>query len=249
MKPIDTMCGLMNTVYQSGAVLEVMLHNDSLWHIKPTRPREKVQGSTSLQDLLSRAKKLSEKDRRSLAVLLANALLYLKDSRWLDDHWTKKDICFITSTGEDFDIGRPYLESNFKESLASAAANEPDLLQLHQCPPILGLGVMLLELGLSAPIEKLRLEDDTVNGTVNPNMDIITAGRVLSESEGDLHDGYRAAVQACLDCHFVPDGSFDFADEEFRGLVYQHIVEPLETELYHGWKIKASDLWSETVSS
>lgn len=240
------MCSLIDNTYHSNVVLEMMLNKDSLWQIRSSRPRAKVQEpqpDTTLQHILSSAKRLREKDRRRLAVILANALLHLKDSHWIADNWTKRDICFMIM-GDEIDFSRPYLASKFPRRADSGDTDNPSLMQLHQSPALLGLGVMLLELGISAPIETKRLDEDLMEGIVGVNTDLITAERVLNESVDDLHYGYRAAVKACLDYEFVPpDGSFDFSDDTFRSLVYKHVVQPLEMELYHGWKIKVKDLW------
>lgn len=238
------MCTLIKNSYRSDVCLELLQNRDSLRHIRSSRRRTKVQEpqpSTTLHDVLCGAKRLTNKDRRQLAVILANALLHLKDSLWLEDNWTNKDVCFMV-VNDSIDFCRPYLASGF--SNAANQNDDPDSFQLHQSPALLHLGIILLELGISTPIEAKRLDGDLVDGNVNVNTDLSTAERVLEQSVDELHDGYRAAVQACLDCKFVPaDGSFDFDNEAFRRSVYEHVVKPLEMELYYGWKLKPEDLW------
>lgn len=242
---IEAVCTLLETAYESNSSLELMLSKNSLWYITPKRRRIRVQENTTLHDILDRAKKLTAKDRRTLAVILANALLHLKGSHWLQDRWTKKDVCFMGVVPGSVDVSRPYLASRFPASTYTKAEDNLDH-QLHQCPPLLALGIMLLELGVSKPIEVLRLREDLVDGKVCVNTDLTTAERVLKDSVDELHDGYRTAVQACLDCTFVPpEVPLDFDNEDFRNLVHKHIVRPLELELEYGWKIKPEDLWSD----
>jgi hypothetical protein len=245
---IDTLCQLIEKAHQNGATLEFILNKQDLWHIKPEKRSVKVQepqpDDYTLHDLLQRSKRLSERDRRRLAVILANAVLLLKDSRWLADHWDKHDVCFMQMLDGSTDLVRPYVATQFQQA---AEDLQEDLgFVLHQCRPLLCLGIILLELGLSEPIEKQRVPDDLINGQVNVNSDLNTAERVLVESVDELHDNYRAAVAACLDCKFVPqDLECDFSNEAFRNLVHEHVIEPLETELLHGWGEKPSDLWAD----
>jgi len=204
-----------------------------------------VSENTTLHDLLNRPKRLNLKGRRKLAVILANGLLHLKDSQWLENSWNERDICFMITHRDGVDLSRPYLASRFSNATEGEAGEDEDFLMLHQSPPLLALGIMLLELGLSKSIEELRTEDDLVDGRVTVNTNFLTAKRVLDEFRDELHDGYRAAVQACLDCDFAaPDATLDFEDQFTRTKVYQHIVEPLEAELFYGWKIKPGDLGS-----
>lgn len=244
--PIDAgMCSLLTTSYEAGACLELLLSKGSLWRIRSEQRRKIVQDeqpNMTLLDVLDRAKRLSLKDRLKLAVVLATALLHLKDSRWLADDWTKRSVAFMMLNGA-VDVCRPYLASTFP-SHAALAVDQPDLNLLHPSPALLGLGIMLLEIGMSTPIEQARSEEELVSGNISVNTDLFTAIRVLEQSEGDLHVKYRAAVHACLRCHFVPmDAAPDFDDEEIRRLVYVNVVQPLEMDLYEGWGVRPDDLW------
>lgn len=225
--------------------LEMMLvQNDKLVSITPSRRRVRVRPhTTSLREILD-SKRTKLRERRKLAVILAHALLHFKDSRWLEENWSKEDVLFM-SADDDIDLSRPYLVSTFQNPHENLAGPSTDFaIQLHRSPPLLGLGIMLLELGIAAPIEARRLQDDMTGGVVNVNTNYFTATRILEESIAELQNTYRSAVYACLDCKFVPtEGAIDFGDEKVRQSLYEHVVKPLEQELNQGWDIKPEDLW------
>lgn len=225
----------------------MLLKGNALFHIESRRRRIRVQEANTTLDKLFNKCRPTVKDRRKLAVVLAHALLHLKESRWMKNNWTKADVCFMASEDNAIDLSRPYLASRFRES-DSNTTEESD--QLHKCRPLLELGIILLELGVSAPLDTQRTEQDLVNGHVNENTDFFTANRLLLESTEDLQDDYREAVSACLHYKFAsPESSFDFGDEEFRRLIYEHVIKPLERELLHGWGTKPKDLWRGGLGS
>lgn len=161
------MCSLVGDAYHTDTFLELMLSKDGLYHIKSSRRRVRVQEPqprTTLHDLLSRAATraghLSRKDRRRLAFILANAMLHLQNSMWLDDTWSKNDVCFMQSVERGIDITRPYLASTFGTTVVVQPTQSSG--HLHDCPPLLSLGITLLEIGLTEPIEGLRDPSDLV---------------------------------------------------------------------------------------
>lgn len=229
----------------SDVQLEMMLlKNDRLVRVHSSRRRLRVRPHTTRLSELLDSQRAKLRERRKLAVILAHALLHLKDSRWLEEHWTKEDVLFMSVDG-GIDLSRPYLVSTLRNPENRHAGPSADLAsQLHRSPPLLGLGIILLELGIAAPIETKRLQDDMPGGTVNVNTNYFTATRILEESIAELQDTYRSAVDACLDYKFVPtEGTLDFSDDGVRRWLYEHVVEPLERELKQGWGIKPEDLW------
>ncbi|KAK5153115.1 hypothetical protein LTS14_007759 [Recurvomyces mirabilis] len=245
MEQISAMCNLVDRAYHNGANTELLLNGQALWHIKSTSLRRKVPEPKTLNDLLRTRKLLSRRNRHRLAVILANALLHLKDSEWLQDRWSKEEVHFMHMSDGSTDIKRPYVAVALDGSgppQTTAGADD----SIHECPPLLSLGIMLLELGISESLQRRQLKEDLVEGVATANTDFLTALRVLDESVDDLHDRYRAAVDACLNCHFLdPDIARDFSNEAFQSLVYNNIVVPLEDELLSGWNDKPEDLWNQ----
>ena len=97
--------------------------------------------------------------------------------------------------------------------------------------------MLLLEIYNNKPIESQWVEDDMCAGKPNENTNLTTAIRLLQESKGDLYEGYRAAIQACLDCD-----SRKLDAENLRAEIYNKVVLPLEQELWHGFHVKPEDL-------
>ncbi|KAK5107685.1 hypothetical protein LTR62_000920 [Meristemomyces frigidus] len=259
--PITAMCTLVERAHRNGVGFDLLLNNDralnkdQLLHIKSNGPSARMtdsQTQTSLHDLLISRDRFTVRDRRRLAVILAHALLHLKGSHWLRDSWSKDDVRFMHLLKDGrADVRRPYVSY---AAVPEAGSSDDDATsQLHECPPLLGLGIVLLELGLSHPIDQRREEMDMMGNVPHINTNFFTAMRVLDDSEGDLQKSYWGAVQACLTCSEleVPGSgkAFDFSDDVFRGMVYEHVVAPLEAELFAGWGEKLEDLWDQDVVS
>jgi hypothetical protein len=216
----------------------------TLWHASSSRDRlciEASQPSVSLATLLEGGRRLTTKERRKLAVILSHSMLHFCDSPWLSKEWSKEHIEFF-ARAKGIDLERPYLTTNFEPFCPQ---NDLDTaFRVHQNPSVLALGILLLEIELCASIESFRSDKDlSPEGLPNVNTDLFTAERLLGEKVDDIYEGYKGAIQACLRCDFVgPQQSKSLEDEDFRQAVYEHIVEPLEAELYHACKIRPNEL-------
>lgn len=199
---------------------------------------------TSLKEILDRSSKLSLKERRRLAVVLAHAVLHFCGGPWLNENWDKDNVSFFpqTKAGNGVaDLSRPYLSAKFTND--DDSEEDPASLTHHEYPTILGLGVLLLELDLCGSIEERYAENEKVNGAANANTKLTTAERLFEESVDQMYVRYRAAIDACLNCNWVMDDKgLMIEDEALRTEMYHRIVAPLEEELETGWKIKPEAL-------
>lgn len=241
MNLIDPLCKRAQIACNKGVNLELILAEDKcLYGIKAERPRVRIhnQGDTLQVHL-----KQSLKDRRTLAVILARGFLHLKESLWLEDNWGKQ-LCFMTLVDGKPDIKRPFLTTRVKgKAVQSPRAVDDDSanMLMHECPPLLALGILLVELGITETIESRREPTDT---DVAVNADFFTASRVHELCVDEWGDDYHAAVAACLEPQKFFGQSLDFDDERVCGLVHKHIVMPLEAEVHKSWaKLDTSELW------
>jgi hypothetical protein len=106
-------------------------------------------------------KSLRLKEKRILALLLVHAWLQFAESTWLNNDWTKENVIFFrTSEQSAVDIQRPYLFTYFQENAAVKDIDDSGMISMiHPNPSALALGMLLLEIELTRPIDKMRTED------------------------------------------------------------------------------------------
>ncbi|KAI9656217.1 MAG: hypothetical protein M1821_004880 [Bathelium mastoideum] len=231
---------LMNFAHGRKSTLQIVFDQEKLWQIQ-SRKRSlslEKQKDLSLKDLLHDPDHhIRLKEQRILAVTLAHAALHCSDGPWLGEDWSKEHITFFTNdpSGEP-DLSRPFLKVRFEAGL-KRTDDDCDLFNLHTNPALLSLGILLLEIYLKGPIESRWSPEDLDEGEPNENTNLTTAIRLLQDAEGEIYEGYRKAVRACLQSDIQ-----DVDADELRRKVYQEIVWPLEQELDHGFHIKPEDL-------
>jgi len=232
---------------------------EQLWQVnsKPKRLWGLESGpAVSLGAFLRDTGKMTLKQKRILAVILAHTMLQYCGSPWMAEDWNKEHIEFFHQTIErdgaaKLDLERPYLSKGFVTSRTAQGGSPKDVL--HPCPSVLALGILLLEIGLGVPIESKRADADLNGGRVNANTDLFTASRILEEPHDnmDMYDSdYFKIIQACIDCKFLVNLQRpSLGDEEVRQAVYDKIVVPLEEELQTGWGITVDHLSNSNTKS
>jgi hypothetical protein len=240
----ESVCTLIKEAHKNNNSLELVFDGEKLWQVRSSgshivlRPEIGIPLKTLLGDSESR---LKLKERRALAVVLAHAILHYCESPWVPNTWNKEHVNFFATT-KGPDLMRPYLVTQF-EPLSTIAEETSDNMYSHPSPALLSLGILLLELYLSKPIESLWEFDDTENGMEGINTNWITAEKLLDKMGDDLYEGYRNAIQACLRIDYVGiEGSLSLDDEGFRKLIYERVVIPLEDELDNGFHVTPEDL-------
>jgi hypothetical protein len=224
-----------------------MYNGTELYHSKSTDKRLCIEGdrpSLSLADLLAcKGKKFSLRERRILAVILAQTMLHFSDSPWLGKKWNKRHVKFFWRTA-GYDLKRPYLTTTFKQRDPDQKFN---VMEVHPNPSVLALGVLLLEIELWKNIEDCRDKGDlSSEGIAAMNIDLFTAKRLFNQRFDDMTMNYQIAIDACLKCNLVEPGQpTTLDDEQFRQAVYDQIVEPLEEELFHACHIRPHQLSCE----
>ena len=246
---IDNICELLELAQENNCSLRMQYDGEQLWQVnsKPKRLWGLESGpAVSLGAFLRNTGKMTLKQKRILAVILAHTMLQYCGSPWMAEDWNKEHIEFFHQTikrdgAANLDLERPYLSKGFVTS-RTAQGGSPKYV-LHPCPPVLALGILLLEIELGVPIESKRADADLNGGKVNANTDYFTATRILEESYDNMYHSYFKIIQACLDCKFFAELQRpSLEDEEFRQAVYDEIVVPLEEELRTAWGITVDHL-------
>ncbi|QVM06015.1 hypothetical protein D8B26_000725 [Coccidioides posadasii str. Silveira] len=187
--------------------------------------------STGIQHRLSRA------DRLQLAVTLASSILQLYQTPWLEDVWQKDEILFIQRTDGPV-YGQPFITRHLSSAVSKQTKPklEPHTHPVIRNPVLFALGVLLIELCLSKPLEQLRLpEEMDKDGHPNPLSNWMTANRLVDEIYMKGGSRYGDAVRHCIRCDFDRRDA-NLEREDFQQAGYDKIVSLLEKDLkdFHG---------------
>ena len=246
---IDNICELLELAQENNCSLRMQYDGEQLWQVnsKPKRLWGLESGpAVSLGAFLRNTGTMTLKQKRILAVILAHTMLQYCGSPWMAEDWNKEHIEFFHQTIErdgaaELKLERPYLSSSFVPSRTAQGVSSK--YAIHPCPPVLALGILLLEIELGVPIESKRADADLNGGNVNANTDLFTAYRILKESQDNMYNSHFKIIQACLDCKFLAGLQRpSLEDEEFRQAIYDEIAMPLEEELDVGWGITVDHL-------
>lgn len=183
--------------------------------------------------LLNGGQEWSLKDRYTLAVVLAHAVLHCCGSPWLRTAWNKDHVSFFKKDStQKPDLSRPFLAVDFEDHVAGDQ-QQNDLFAQHSNPMLLSLGILLLEVYNATRIESHWTAEDLTDGRhPNANTNLTAALRLLESSNGDVVLRYREAVKACLEWDSVDDSA---GKEDWNLRLYEAIVRPLEQELKDGF--------------
>lgn len=246
----NLLCQSLMEANSNKCLPEILFDGTSIWHVPgmSTLKTQQIPSSiehnttdTSLAALLAGQERLNLKDRRILAVILGHSLLHFCESPWLNKQWNKEHISFFLKPG-DFGIQHPYLSTDFQDTTTEDDAEA--IFKLHPNASVLAFGILLLEMELHCVIETQRREGDLDDGKPTVNTDYFTALRVLKDASDNIYHSYSKAVTACLQCNFYNPDTMEpsLDDSDFRQAVYDHVVRPLENDLYLGFEIFPNDL-------
>ncbi|KAG5656070.1 hypothetical protein KAF25_001640 [Fusarium avenaceum] len=190
--------------------------------------------------------KLTDKDKILLAHAIAHSFWQFFGSDMMRNRWTSGDIWFMYEMN-DQQIPKDQLELRVYMSLdfgdqQSASEDEDRSMLTHPFPHILGLGIVLLQIGLERPFKSLA----HLPSTSRLNRDHGAARQLLGELEKAQwartthRDIFARAVANCLDpstfmtsntktraIQISSIANTDMGDNGRRRKVYTEIVEPL----------------------
>ncbi|KAH7372317.1 hypothetical protein BKA66DRAFT_572438 [Pyrenochaeta sp. MPI-SDFR-AT-0127] len=256
-KKIEKLCRTILQANRSRCTPQILFDGGCLWHVTSKQQSRRlsqtlnVDGNevdTSLATLLRGERKLKQKEKRILSVILANSLLHFCESPWLSREWSKEHISFFSSEKGGLDIRRPYLSTDFQDVKPE---DEADVLyRIHPNPSVLALGILLLEIEMGLPIEHGRGDEDLdEDGKPTVNTNYFAALRLFEGISDDIYQNHRQAVAACLNCDFYDEDAMEpsLDNPEFRQAVYNNIVRPLEQELYSAYDLTPDKLGLDLI--
>ncbi|KAI0180728.1 pfs domain-containing protein [Hypoxylon sp. FL1284] len=263
--------------------LEFKVTRDQLFKLQSERSQfsiDKTRNAVTLEEFLKRGPhSFTERTRRILAVLLSYAALHLNDTPWLQPTWKSSDIIFFRTPTSAIPL-KPFIQTQLSGlNLNSVDTNphnghtdgeseqedsdygeidpddiDPDDLVRHQCPSLVTLAVMLMEVYFVIPFEMLakkygvEIGDEASSHTTYLDVDMVFRA---CRDEIPENFQFRYAVEKCLDPVMWEDEDGNKLDDQtLRIRIYQEIVRPLENELtqaYSNISIEGLDQFAQTL--
>lgn len=239
---ITSLCEAIRAAQSERTVDGYLAYTSRECHIKiSSSSPSNVAEPVSLDYLLSAGSNLPRRQRLSIAVNLAHAVLQLHKSPWLNEFWSKKDIYF-SSHGLDR-YKRPVIDHLYVSRLFKAQI-QPDLSATLVAEDyvnsviinrsLFALGIILIELGLNKAFEDLYAESKGP-GALAPGEPLSTietysvATNLVELVYDEQGTQYGYVVQRCLKCEFgILDSKKQLDIDAFLALVYEGVLAPLE---------------------
>ncbi|KAF8531431.1 hypothetical protein BDD12DRAFT_800092 [Trichophaea hybrida] len=174
-------------------------------------PQNEIRKPASLEEILNcgGAVSLATKQKCTLALTLASAVLQLHNTPWMNESWDLKDIYSTQSTHSSTMV---------------------DVTCLLKNKMVFALGVALLEMSYGKHILSLKTaEDPEPQGYDSLLTKIYIANRLVGEIGARESKNYADAARRCIHCCF-DTSHFDLDSKEFRDLFYQGVVLPLQRD-------------------
>jgi hypothetical protein len=227
---ISELCGHLKSASPAISI-DLRLEDPTFYRTRPSPSKlvsREAPPSQSLQDVINGVPILNARSRIKLAVLVAYSVLHLSGTHWLPPGWNKSSFYLLKPKDKSSFILRPLLGSRIgSSSRLSGYIPSP----IHPHPDLLQLGILLLEIILKEPIERMKnpeVDDSTVQ--VEADRNLFAAEWKYDDYEWDVHEEYKAAVEACLRWDSPVKGP-DQNEKEYSHYIYNNVVRPLEREL------------------
>lgn len=234
--------------------------NGSLWKLRSGKryfTLDENKAPISLQQFIrDQHRSLTDKTKRIIAVILSYAVLYLHGTPWLPATWGPSNILFFQTLSSAIPL-KPFIQTKLhQDDVNTAHMNDsidqhaeildpdaidpddfdfddidPDDMVLHQCPHLVTLGIILMELYLATTYEDLAAK---YNIPIDDRTRSIDAELVFQQCKTEIPENsqFHYAVEKCLDPKVWEDENGSKLDEQtLRTTIYQQVVRPLEDEL------------------
>ncbi|KAF4451007.1 hypothetical protein F53441_5954 [Fusarium austroafricanum] len=220
-------------------------------------PIDRSQSAISLDEFLrGRPGSFTEKTKRILAVILSSAVFHLHKTPWLHSDWNSSDVLFFRTSSSAIPL-RPFIHTRLPNAanesglIHQSSLNikdidpddiDPDDLLNHNCPSLVTLAMMLLEVYFGVPFNILaqkfnvELESGAQPSAFTRYMDV---DYVFKACRKDIpqNSQFYIAVENCLDPQIWQDEEGnELQDSDLRVKIYTEVVLPLETELSQAYR-------------
>ncbi|KAI1636336.1 pfs domain-containing protein [Biscogniauxia mediterranea] len=266
--------------------LEFKVTRDQLFKLQSERSTslvDKAKDPVSLEQFLKgESRSFTERTKRILAVILSSAVLHLHDTPWLQPTWSSANVLFFPTASSAVPL-RPFIQSPLSDldtqhdaehhtslednpdhydvgendSVMSSDDLDPDDLMGHQCPILVTLAVMLMEVYFITPFDVLAKKYDVDLGEdmeSSRRTRFLDTDLVFKACRGEIPENsqFHYAVEKCLDPTTWEDEEGNKLDNEtLRTRIYHEVVRPLETELVQAFSsisIDDLDRYAQTLN-
>ncbi|RBR23814.1 uncharacterized protein FIESC28_03430 [Fusarium coffeatum] len=234
--------------------------------------------AVSLDEFLrNRSGSFTEKTKRILAVILSSATFHLYNTPWLLPGWNSSDVWFFRTSSSIIPL-KPFIhrplssldhatndcgsvygvsqEGSINTEDLDPDDMDPDDVLGHNCPALIILATMLLEIYFVAPFDILArkynvfLESQSQSTAFSRYMDVNCVFQACRK-EIPENSQFYLAVENCLDPNVWQDENGNILDDlTLRSKIYSEVVLPLETELsqaYSDIQIQDLDRFAQNV--
>lgn len=247
-----------------------------LWHVPPPAPLEASDHAAmdSLHQLLgddptapsaAAISRYNDKERLTLAYILATSALYLYPGAWLQTAscWSSDKIFFPQrgsgwARGQPVALTRPYISADLLRRSGKSNNDPSSFVRYHRHPAVLALGIMLLEIATSTKFDALcgniggcggrKLKEGSWMAAGPSNADGLHALNALkkleSHSSRQVPSYLRETIRACLELRppsYLPEQSLS-EEGPLRFYVLSCVVAPLAMALDKAYGVRLDSL-------
>ncbi|KAL1392316.1 hypothetical protein HDK64DRAFT_250669 [Phyllosticta capitalensis] len=207
-----------------GYLLDDLNRKHGLFHPSTVVKLRNPTSLVSLQEVLAPNRALPGFDidvKVDLAIAVANSMLGLHDTPWIDSYWGKNDILFLKS-GDTAEFASPYIWKQESATSSNGDANVSATAYQPRNKALFSLGVLLTEIYLGESFEEV------LNRNLGVGDPIEALERVIDLVSDKVGEECGNAVRRCIFCSF--DGRrIGFEREDFCKVFYVNVVSCLET--------------------
>lgn len=246
---IDCLCSFLHDSRRLGRLSVQGDANRDLLHIRMERQKHPaVTDAAPLAAVFGQPpsdRPFSRGDRFAVAAAASWAVLYLAGSPWMDAEWNGKDRLRLFTESRGFHSHRHYPAIPYAFSASESgrqihpghspyASIDEIKTGIIRNKTLFALGILLIELCLNAPFERLRQEYLSSSlsmsmGLAAPLTDYEIANSYMQRVYLEGGDLYGYAVQRCLRCEFPGrDVTKSFEFEQFRTDFFKGVVAPVQ---------------------
>ncbi|KAK8199480.1 uncharacterized protein BKA78DRAFT_291122 [Phyllosticta capitalensis] len=207
-----------------GYLLDDFNRKHGLFHPSTVAKLRNPTSLVSLQEVLAPNRALPGFDidvKVDLAIAVANSMLGLHDTPWIDSYWGKDDILFLKS-GDTAEFANPYIWKQESAKSSNGGVNLSATAYQPRNKALFSLGVLLTEIYLGESFEEV------LNRNLGGGDPIEALERVIDLVSDKVGEECGNAVRRCIFCSF-DCRRIGFEREDFCKMFYVNVVSCLET--------------------
>ncbi|KAF2468960.1 uncharacterized protein BDR25DRAFT_344152 [Lindgomyces ingoldianus] len=194
-------------------------------------PKSTTGKHTTIRDFLESriGRGFGIKEKCTLALTLASAVLQLHNTPWLAENWSMKDIHIMNNAQPSLLTDQPYICKNFA-STTPLPQTQHKRSRVVKNSVVFALGIALLEISYGKPLSAFETQDDLDDHeNRNPLTEYFVADRLAEKIHVRELRNYADATRRCVHCIF--DSSvYSLEDDDFRERFYQGVIVPLQQD-------------------